>query len=398
MTSIKALLSVLNKYVVIFLITFPVYANELTGFAALEYRHFFNEEQFLGQKDGTGPSFLAEPEYYHVSADEKTTYTSKVFLRYDPSDDERTHLDVRQFDVVHSKGDWEARIGVSKVYWGVTESQHLVDIINQVDGVEDIDQEDRLGQPMVQLSTFKDWGTLRLLYLPYFRERTYPGREGRLRAPIVIDTNHSLYSNSAEKFHPDSAIRYEHSLGLWDVGLSHFHGTGREPTLRLKGDKLVAFYEIIDQTSLDVQYTNDSWLWKLEAIGRGGQGEYFGAATGGFEYTAYSVLNTSHDLGFLIEYSKDGRDDSAPFTIFDNDVFAGLRYSLNDVSDTAFLGGVTTDTKDGSRFIVFEASHRINTNWKAELDMRLFTNQDADSPIKAMQQDDVAQARLSYFF
>jgi len=36
-------------------------------------------------------------------------------------------------------------------------------------------------------------------------------------------------------------------------------------------------YDIIDQTSLDFQWTHNAWLWKLEAIGRNGQGDYFGA-------------------------------------------------------------------------------------------------------------------------
>ncbi|MDD7885073.1 hypothetical protein [Flavivirga sp. 57AJ16] len=37
----------------------------------------------------------------------------------------------------------------------MTESNHLVDIINQTDAVETFDGEEKLGQPMVQLS----WGT-----------------------------------------------------------------------------------------------------------------------------------------------------------------------------------------------------------------------------------------------
>ncbi len=36
------------------------------------------------------------------------------------------------------------------MYWGVAESNHLVDIINQTDAVESFDGEEKLGQPMVQ--------------------------------------------------------------------------------------------------------------------------------------------------------------------------------------------------------------------------------------------------------
>ena len=276
-------------------------AGELTGYVALEHRQFLNNDSYAGQKLGSTPSFIAEPEYYHVSDDEQDTYTARVFVHLDPSDDERTHYDIRQLDWVHAQDDWEVRAGISKVYWGVTESRHLVDIINQVDGVEDIDEEDRLGQPMIQLGTFQDWGTLRFFYLPYFRERTFPGRAGRLRGPLVVDTDQARYANGAKEWHPDVALRYQHTVGAWDVGLAQFHGTSREPVLRIENGVLVPFYEIIDQTSLDAQYTTGAWLWKLETIGRGGQGDYFGAATGGFEYTFYGV-NGDHDLGVLLEW------------------------------------------------------------------------------------------------
>jgi hypothetical protein len=51
-----------------------------------------------------------------------------------------------------------------------------VDIINQTDLVENIDGEDKLGQPMVHFSYFGDWGVVDFFLLPYLRERTYPGK------------------------------------------------------------------------------------------------------------------------------------------------------------------------------------------------------------------------------
>ena len=42
--------------------------------------------------------------------------------------------------------------GVRRVFWGVAESNHLVDVINQTDAIENPDQEDKLGQPMLNLA------------------------------------------------------------------------------------------------------------------------------------------------------------------------------------------------------------------------------------------------------
>ena len=75
-------------------------------------------------------------------------------------------------------GEWELRVGVDRVFWGVAESQHLVDIINQVDFVEHPDGESKLGQPMVHLTWSGDWGALELFGLSGHRARTFPGPVG----------------------------------------------------------------------------------------------------------------------------------------------------------------------------------------------------------------------------
>ena len=78
-------------------------------------------------------------------------------------------------------------VGINSVFWRVVESNHLVDILNQTDLIEDIDGEEKLGQPMISLSTQQDWGGLSLFVLPWFRERTFPSEEGRLRSQSGTD-------------------------------------------------------------------------------------------------------------------------------------------------------------------------------------------------------------------
>ena len=74
----------------------------------------------------------------------------------------RTHADLREayfllFGEI-GDGEWELRVGIDQVFWGVTESQHLVDIINQIDLVEHPNGETKLGQPMVNITYSSDWG------------------------------------------------------------------------------------------------------------------------------------------------------------------------------------------------------------------------------------------------
>ena len=161
-------------------------AHELRGNVAVEYRQFFEdagyEEQF-----NNDVSVSVQPEYFHQWDDGKQLFTFTPFARFDQRDEQRTHLDIRELSWLSVNDLGELRIGVRKVFWGVTESQHLVDIINQTDFVENLDGEDKLGQPMINAALIRDWGTIDLFVLPGFRERTFAGEHGRPRTQYVVD-------------------------------------------------------------------------------------------------------------------------------------------------------------------------------------------------------------------
>lgn len=313
-----------------------------SGYIAVQGRGFWQSPQFDDQRDGD-ISLAAEPEYYKDWNNGLRAITFKPFVRIDSTDPERTHFDIREAHYLHVAGDWEWRVGLAKVFWGVTESQHLVDIINQTDLVENLDTEDKLGQPMIETTWLQDWGALQFYVLPGFRERTFPGRHGRLRTGLVVDTDNEEYESGAEEYHVDWAVRLSAQLGPVDVGLSHFNGTSRAPELEPRVDasgnvELVPVYNLIDQTGLDIQAILGNWTWKLESIVQTNKGRDFTAAVGGFEYTFYGVMDKPGDLGVLAEYHYDDRKRDA-LTGFQDDLFLGMRYTFNDAQDTALLAG-----------------------------------------------------------
>ncbi len=377
------------------------FSASITG----ELRAFPNDPAFPGQDNATlSPSVSFEPEvvYEWNGGDDRLTFVP--FLRWDADDDSRTHGDLREANWLHQADDWDLVVGVDKVFWGVTESRHLVNIINQDDAVEDIDGEDKLGQPMINLNLLRDWGTASVYVLPGFRERTFPDDDARLRGPRPIDDDNPTYDSGAEDRHVDLAVRWAHTIEDWDIGLAHFHGTSREPRLIPRIDAngrtvLVPQYDQIDQTSLDLQLTTDAWLWKLEAMTRSGHGDRFLAAVGGFEYTLFGVLETSADLGLLAEYLYDGReDDTAPGTSADDDIFLGARLALNDEQDSAVLAGAIVDRKSQATLFFVEAERRLGDSWKIELEGRFFLNVPGGDPLAGIRDDDVVTLRLTKFF
>ena len=338
-----------------------------------EYRYFVEEGAFEGQKDHF-PSLAFAPEYAMSWNKGYDVLNFKGFLRLD-IDDERTHWDIRELYYQKSKNKWELSLGLKKTYWGVTESNHLVDIINQTDAVESFDGEKKLGQPMAQFSvSTRTIGTFDFFYLPFHRKRTFPGTKSRLRFPIVIDQNDLGYESSAQEWHQDFAIHWKHYMGIVDIGLSYFYGTGREPlfTFDITGN-INAFYPIINQTGLELQVTNDAFLWKWESIYRTSDAQDFFAFTGGFEYTFGNIKSSGIDLGILVEYLYDDRSELA-LTGLQNDLFFGSRIAFNDVQSTEILIGGIADLEKSSKIFSLEASRRLGESWKLEIEGRFFSN------------------------
>ncbi|MCH9674938.1 MAG: hypothetical protein K0U93_26085, partial [Gammaproteobacteria bacterium] len=323
-------------------------------------------------------------------------------LRVDGTDSVRTHADIRELRWERVWDTWELRAGLGKVFWGVTESAHLVDIINQTDLVESIDGEEKLGQPMINAAFIRDWGTVDVFLLPGFRERTFPGARGRLRTEPIVDGDGATYESGARHRHIDAALRWSHSIGAFDVGLSHFYGTTRDPLFRPQprgagSVVLVPHYDLIHQTGLDLQATYGNWLWKLETIRRLGQGKPFVAAAGGFEYTFVGIFDSAADLGVLAEYLYDERGDTAGQP-FEDDVFAGVRLAFNDAASSDLLAGVIRDMDGSATLFSVEASTRIGERWKLEVEMRLWTGVRDNDAFVSFQDDDHVQITLSRFF
>ncbi len=378
-----------------------VFAHEVAGYAAGEVRLFPNDGLHSGQDDQSS-SFVIQPEYYH-EFESGSSFAFTPFFRLDSGDQERTHLDIRELTYLWLKEDFELRVGVRKVFWGVTEFIHLIDIVNQTDLVESVDTEDKLGQPMVNFSVSRDWGTVDIFWLPFVRERTFVGTGGRLRGASVVDEERTQYESAAEEWHSDWALRYSHTFDDIDMGLSQFVGTNRDPTLLdgtdSNGDDIkIPKYEQIKQTSLDVSYVIGEWLWKLESLYRTGQGneDYF-AWAGGFEYTSVGVFESSLDLGFVGEWLYDDREDDAD-TAFENDIAGGLRLTVNDAASSEALLGWVQDVDTSARLLFLEASRRFRNNWLLNIEMRLSLDQPASDFLFEQRKDDLFQSELFYYF
>lgn len=375
--------------------------GEWSGKVAAELR-IFPEQAITDQQKNLYPSLAIQPEYYQSWDEGNQSFTMVPFLRLDPYDSERNHADIRELTWLKSAEQWELRVGIRKLFWGVTESQHLVNMINQTDAVEDLDGDEKLGQPMVNASIFGELGTFDLFVLPYFRERTFASWQGRPHAPFAVDEAQTRYESAAGKHHVDWAARWAHSIETWDIGVSHFSGTGREPLLQL-GNRangevvLIPYYVQIQQSGLDIQTTNDGWLLKAELISREQLGERYFAATGGFEYTVVGVYESDADLGIIAEYLFDDRGKNAT-TPFADDLMLGLRLTMNDAQSTDFLLGSIVDPDSGAMAWKLEGSRRLEENWKISVEGRTYFAIPSEDRLYAWRRDSLLRVELARYF
>ena len=425
----------LRTLALVALMTMPSQAFDIDfeGNVELELRHFPNPARHQDMEDNFA-SLAAEIELGLFSPSGRHAIIIKPFARYDQHDHERSHGDLREAKYRYVNGAFEATIGIDKEFWGVTEFLHLVDIINQTDNVESIDGEQKLGQAMVKFSYASRYGTLTAYSLPFFRIRQYHDPEtGRPNAGFIVDDNTSHFESGEGRRTDDYALRYQNNFGPFDIGLSWFDGTAREPQLVLPFPPeasrlpnglpiLQAHYAYLQQAGLDVQATLGPWLLKLEAT-RATENRYLpdpqfnnrpslrmalqevevGRATGGIEYTFYNLFDSGTDLGLVAEYMYDERKDNAPHP-FGNDIGIGLRWTANDPQSTAILFGGLIDLDTDSTSLSLEAERRLGRNFKAILEARfqdkVGENNDGvqDGFAAALADEDSIRLRLAYYF
>ena len=370
-------------------------AYELSGQIVLEHRQFFSNG--VQEQDTEQASVVIHPEWYWDLSEGEASFTFSPFYRHDAMDDERSHADIREMLYLNVWDDYELRIGISEVFWGVTESAHLVDVVNQTDSIEAIDGEEKLGQPMLHFTLVKEWGTTDLMLLPYLRQRTFAGKDGRLRTSLVIDTDNPMFESSREEKHVDFAIRYSQMFGDWDIGLSYLQGTNRDPYMMYQDGKLYPYYAQMKHAGLDIQGIMGDWLWKLEAIYRDSRDNHRALVTG-FEYTWVGALGSWWDVGLISEYLYDSRAEKAQ-SPGQNDLFAGVRLALNDEDSTEVLIGITQDLDNSDAYVgKLEASRRLTNNLSGRFEIWLFKNETREDLLYPVRKDDFAEFALEYYF
>jgi len=326
-------------------------------------------------------------------------------------DNDRSYIRVNEAYVEYEFEEDKILLGKNIRFWGALEAQNIVDVFNIQDFRNDPFTTDKIGAYNFE-------------YAHYFEESEFSVITKLYEQNSDMATSSYIYSalNDNEAFNDN--LNTENSQYRPTVYLTYSGSLSREYSLD---------YAFIYQNGYDSQrymtkedntYTQhaylvnkfmtyntmvvNSTLLKLEAtyadvINDKQVSDYVHVALG-VEHTL-DQLNSGSEIGIIGEYyyydtfDKDKFDDIDLGQSFQNDLFVGLRYSLNDEADTQTVGGVIFDTQYDEQTYYVEYESRINDIVKVTIDYRYIEPSDSYNTVNAkLEQHQRVGFNLSYHF
>jgi hypothetical protein len=309
----------------------------------------------------------------HYPLAETLSFGVQPFLRKDFNDEDRDEARLDELWLGYTGTDWDLRVGYQLFSWGSLESVRRIDVLNPLDYQEDILEPPTMGIPALRLLRLWENSDLSFYYQPYYIPSLFPGQ-------------HSIYSVSDglpveqadSEFSPQYALRYFYSGSGFDLALSYFHGTERNPlfALDLSGTpRVTATTYRSDRVGLEATKVVGDLLLKAEIIYRWPHMDQLedSLLVGlGTEYTYYTVWRQS-DLTLFGEYLADtSGGNPGDFPQLQNDVFLGARWMLNDQSRQQLEAGLLFDVEDSDSY-VWRATYSRDLTNNITLDAR-YTN------------------------
>lgn len=344
---------------------------------------------------------------------------ARVFGRIDVIDEERDRIVVEEAWAQYWKGALKLRIGADIVNWTATEAFHPADVINARNLDSDIENYEKLGEPMVQVALSLPTNTSFELYampaymspiLPSPRSRLSPVPEGAVAGERLMVDRDGRFTN--DTFGPQGAVRIRQVIGGADIALHALEhmdriqpvvvpepGTNRVHAVFRTVRQLGATYsQVIGGFigKLELAHRDFARLLETEPLGPIPERDHTTVAVG-FEY------GWVHDAGsestILLEgqsvfgLSRAARAEVNPFQ---RDVLVGYRFAWNDEDSKELRLSAIIDVENPDEYLI-NASYRqrLGETWGVELGARLFNaSYDGSSPWGLVPLRDADMVRL----
>jgi len=359
----------------------------------------------------------------------------RAFGRVDAYDSKRSIGAIEEAFVQWKRERLRVRVGADIVNWSATEAFHPADTINARNLDSDIENFEKLGEPMVavQLGLFEAT-TLQLFYFPAYVDSVFPSPRSRLSlAPPGIDVQRRGRRFDRDgrlttsRFGPQAAVRVQQTVGQAEIAvhfLEHMDRLQGMPVLDLSDGKPALVFQTQRQLGVTYQQAFESGvLAKFEA-----SYEWFkqpsdpaaAAREANLAFAGQPFPNRNHatyaaGLEYGIEHGWGsstlvaegqaiaGIDRSlwAITNLFPRSVLLGYRLAFaSQDSRELRLAYIFNLDESAQRFLALTYEQRLGEQWRIKAGARIFTGVKLEAPIgfDALARGDHVFANLEYHF
>lgn len=354
------------------------------GGVSLESRVFNPDDEEETEDYGVALTTQLEVKYTH----DPLVVQLRGTARLDALDNTRNIVNLEEAYVGYSAGPLGIRAGAQLLNWTATEVFHPADIINSRNFDSDPEDQEKLGEPMVELRLRIFNGYLSAYYLPMRIAPHLVGSESRLSiAPVGSPpVGDAVWVNRNGKrsdalFYPQGAVSLSQTIGPADFALQVIdHNDRSQPTIIFDIDNMEVrpVYHSVTHVGLTYTQVIGSLLVKLEAAHRvfrdpapvdnpidtlPPQVDHDQIA-GGIEYGW--TTTAGHDATVIVEgqFVPKARAVRQQLSLFQADGLIGYRHAFNDAKARELLLVFITDFDRPYEYITAASySQRISDTW-----------------------------------
>jgi len=243
------------------------------GEVALETRVFENDGNPQSIDNAFALKARLEASYKHKISNKKLKEKLRLLGRVDRQDSERRHFIVEEAWVDIKGYPLRIRAGSQMLNWTATEAFHPADIINSRNLDSNIENQEKIGEPMISMTLKFEGGNLTAYYMPIYitpintspssRLSIFdPGTQTDRLVRIGIDGE-----EDKDEFGHQWALKYSRTIDQTDFSLYGVEHLDRhQPTAVIDPSnlKVVPIYQYVVQFGTTVTHIVDSVILKME--------------------------------------------------------------------------------------------------------------------------------------
>ncbi len=335
---------------------------------------------------------------------------------------ERSFIRIDEFYGKYDFEDDQVMAGKSIRFWGTLESKNITDGFNPDDLRSDVFDPQKMGSWNGSYTHYTDRGEVSFIVRLHEQDRRMPHSpyayyiysdtfEGVPLSYVKdLQTEKSAYRPSVF-LKASGSTDSEYALDYTVVFENGYDSQRYYTDSGISNPLAISFTEnayIVNKLMTYDTLVVDSTLFKLEAVYADVAddtvvSDYYHLGLG-IEHTL-TQFNDEADLGLIAEYYKydifdtNKYDDIDLFEVYQNDLFLGARYSLNEGNDASIVAGAVFDLDYHEQVYYAEYEGRIADTFKLNLDYRYIKpSSDTSTVFNLLQRHQRISLKMGYYF